>query len=245
MRLLLPILLTALVLSQAGCRISRSTAQDEQPAEPPTEHGEVEVEGWTLVVDTRLLPEGEFEELGARALELLEAQLRLVATVVPEEPLERLRAVPIRVDHEHPLGPMQYHPSSAWLRGKGYDPTLAKCVHIPQVDRFVQLAATNHQPWVVLHELAHAFHDREHGFDEPRIRAAHARVRESGIYDRVLHIAGHETDHYALTDPMEFFAEMTEAYFGTNDFYPFVRAELRRHDLETYALLEQIWGPVP
>ena len=29
---------------------------------------------------------------------------------------------------------------------------------------------------------------------------------------------------------MEYFAEASEAYFGTNDFFPFVRIELRRHD---------------
>ena len=27
---------------------------------------------------------------------------------------------------------------------------------------------------------------------------------------------------------MEFFAEMTEAYFGSNDFYPFVTSELKQ-----------------
>ena len=26
---------------------------------------------------------------------------------------------------------------------------------------------------------------------------------------------------------MEYFAELSEAYFGTNDFYPFVRGELQ------------------
>ena len=33
--------------------------------------------------------------------------------------------------------------------------------------------------------------------------------------------------HYGLTNPMEFLAEMTEAYFGVNDFFSFNRAELR------------------
>ncbi len=40
---------------------------------------------------------------------------------------------------------------------------------------------------------------------------------------------------------MEHFAEASEAFFGTNDFYPFVRAELRRHDPGMYALLEKLW----
>ena len=47
--------------------------------------------------------------------------------------------------------------------------------------------------------------------------------------------------HYTLTDPQEYFAEGSEAYFGTNDFYPFVRAELRRHDPKLFRLLEELW----
>jgi hypothetical protein len=43
-------------------------------------------------------------------------------------------------------------------------------------------------------------------------------------------------------DPMEYFAEATEAFFGTNDFYPFVRAELKRHDPAAYELMNELWG---
>ena len=42
--------------------------------------------------------------------------------------------------------------------------------------------------------------------------------------------------------PMEYFAEGTEAYFDRNDFYPFVRAELKEHDPVLHDLLEEIWG---
>ena len=38
------------------------------------------------------------------------------------------------------------------------------------------------------------------------------------------------------------FAEATEAFFYRNDFYPFVRAELRQIDPGCHALLETIWG---
>ena len=44
---------------------------------------------------------------------------------------------------------------------------------------------------------------------------------------------------------MEFFAEMTEAYFGSNDFYPFVTSELKQAEPETFALIAKIWGPLP
>ncbi|MEE8389889.1 MAG: hypothetical protein V3S14_03710, partial [Anaerolineae bacterium] len=45
---------------------------------------------------------------------------------------------------------------------------------------------------------------------------------------------------YALKNDKEYFAESSEAYFGTNDFFPFVRAELRRHDPEMCALLKKV-----
>ena len=41
---------------------------------------------------------------------------------------------------------------------------------------------------------------------------------------------------------MEYFAEGSEAYFGTNDFYPFTRAELKQHDPEGFRLLEALWN---
>jgi hypothetical protein len=52
------------------------------------------------------------------------------------------------------------------------------------------------------------------------------------------------TQHYALTNQKEFFAEMTEAYFGVNDFYPFNRAELKQAEP---ALFEQMgrWWTTP
>ncbi len=52
-------------------------------------------------------------------------------------------------------------------------------------------------------------------------------------------------EHYALTDQKEFFAEMTEAHFSSNDFYPFVAGELKQAEPETYKLLSEIWGPLP
>jgi hypothetical protein len=43
---------------------------------------------------------------------------------------------------------------------------------------------------------------------------------------------------------MEFFAEMTESYFGSNDFYPFVTGELKRDEPDIFKLMEEIWGPL-
>jgi hypothetical protein len=95
---------------------------------------------------------------------------------------------------------------------------------------------------VVLHELAHAYHDQVLGFDDERVAAAWRKFRDSGKYKNVLTVSGDRHEHYALTDEKEFFAEMTEAYFGSNDFFPFVAGELKEAEPDVFGLLGELWG---
>ncbi|MSR63456.1 MAG: metallopeptidase [Planctomycetes bacterium] len=215
--------------------------------EPPvaTGHTVRDIEGWTVRVDDRLL-HGDGAALGERALELLNARLVAITIVVPEKPLTKLRAVTIQLDLDFPgLTAMQYHPDAGWLKARGYSEDLARCVHIPQVEDFLSPFENHRMPWVVLHELAHAYQDQVLGFDEPRIVAAWQKFCDSGKYKSVLNSPGNTREHYGLTNPSEFFAEMTESYFGSNDFYPFVAGELNQAEPEVFALLTDIWGPLP
>ena len=216
----------------------------DQPAIPRS-HTTQQIEGWSVRVDDRLLC-GEGAALGERALKLLAARLVAISIVVPESALAKLRAVTIQLDLNHgDLRIMQYHPNHGWLKAHGYSEALAKCVHIPDAEQFLSPFENHRMPWVVLHELSHAYHDQVLGFDEPRIRAAWEKFRDSGKYKSVLTSPGAMREHYALNDPKEFFAEMTESYFGSNDFYPFVSGELREAEPELFLLLSEIWGPLP
>ena len=221
------------------------TAFAEVPPIPTTRANQT-LAGWTVRVDDRLLTAPD-DALGQRALKLLEARLTDIANVVAADRLAELRKVPIVLDLTHgKLTSMQYHPSADWLTGNGYAADLAKCVHIPDAARFVAPRHQFIQPWCVLHELAHAYHDRFLSFDEPRIRAVWDKYVASGHGESVLYTGGNKPKrHYALTNHKEFFAEMSEAYFGMNDFYPFTHPELREAEPETYALLAEIWGPIP
>jgi hypothetical protein len=98
---------------------------------------------------------------------------------------------------------------------------------------------------VILHELAHAYHDQVLGFDEPRVRDAYDAYKKSGRGDKALLFNGSRVKHYALTDHKEFFAEMTESYFGVNDFFPFNRAELKESEPEIFRLMADIWDAPP
>ena len=216
-------------------------AKEKSEPAKPTSHTERKLEGWTIRVDERLL-KGPDEALGTRALRFLEGKLSDIKVVVPEDKLKKLQAVVIVLDLSHGnLGPMQYHPSAGWLKANGYSIDLAKCVHLPRAADLPTKRNINEQPWVILHEMAHAYHDQVLDFDEPRIREAYEKYKKSGRGDKALLYNGSRVKHYALTNHKEFFAEMTEAYFGVNDFFPFNRAELKEAEREIYELMKHLW----
>jgi hypothetical protein len=200
-----------------------------------------EIEGWTVHVDPALL-EGEHAAEGERALGMLANHLQRIAIVVPEAALEKLRRIEIWIEREHPvLGAMQYHPSEDWLIDHGHDHRLARKVHVTRARELLSREQMLKHPAVILHELAHGYHDQFLGFDQPDIVAAYDAAKERGDYEAVLLYTGDTVRHYGLTTPMEYFAEGTEAYFYRNDFYPFVRAELKQHDPTLHELLARFW----
>ncbi len=230
---------------QGKLRCARDLPQEQVVPPKPTAHTRQTIEGWTVQVDSRLL-EAPDKGLGDRALRLLANRLYSITLIVPADKLKRLQQVTIWLDKTHgKLVSPQYHPSVEWLKDNGYDPALAKCVHIPDAAYFASPRMRYQQPWAILHELAHSYHDQVLGFENAEIKTAWQRFVDGGRYKAVLHIDGHQRSHYALTDQKEFFAEMSETYLGSNDFYPFNAAELKRDEPELFALLAKIWGPLP
>jgi hypothetical protein len=207
----------------------------------PTSHTARQIEGWTVRIDDRLLQEPNVE-IGKKALRYLENKLANIRVVVPPDRVQKLQKVTIVLDLTHGrLTSMQYHPSAGWLKAHGYATDLAKCVHLPRAADLPTTRNVREQPWCILHELSHAYHDQVLGFANPRIREAYESYKKSGRGERTLLVNGQRGRHYALTNEMEFFAEMTEAYFGVNDYFPFTRAELRESEPAIYALMQDIW----
>jgi cyclophilin family peptidyl-prolyl cis-trans isomerase len=208
------------------------------------------ISGWTVHVNRQLL---EHEPKGtARALELLEKQLQEIVRVVPVDAVAELRKVPLYFSPAYKPGRSgaEFHPDAGWLRENGRDPAMARAVEFSGVSDFE--AEMKRMPNFALHELAHAYHFRvlKDGFANAEIKDAYDRAKASSKYDRVERWSGpdkpvtHERA-YAMTDPQEYFAETTEAFFGTNDFFPFTRAELKQHDPKMFALLEKLWISTP
>jgi len=201
-----------------------------------------DIEGWTVFVDPTLL-EGEYSDLGREAIKMLANHLQRIKIFVPETQLKTMQTLEIWLERHHPtLGAMQYHPGARWLRDNGHDPRLLNKVHLPRAASLLSRQQILKHPAVILHELAHSYHDQVLGFEHTEVKQAYDRAMAAGKYQEVLLYTGRTVKHYGTTNEKEFFAEATEAYFYRNDFYPFVAAELEIYDPFTFSVLEKIWG---
>lgn len=236
---------TVLYLLFLSSTVLLPAAKQEKAKAPPKFHDPVvkDIEGWTIKVDPALL-NCKNEELGKACFIALANHLQRIKYILPPETVAELQKLPIVLDLEHRLTSMQYHPSRGWLMANRHDPRLEKHVHIPRAKALINRSTWAKHPYVILHELAHAYHDQVLSFNHKEIIAAYDNMKAKGIYENVLLYTGRKVRHYALTNHKEYFAESTEAYLGVNDFYPFTRAELKEHDPMMYAVMVKVWGEV-
>ncbi len=206
-------------------------------------HATYDVNGWTVHLHDQLWQDESIDT--KQMFVLLTEQLNRVVAAVPGKALAELRNVPVWINpqYEGVRPTAEYHPGAGWLRNNGRNPDMVKAVEITTVSNFA--FENRRMPYLMLHELAHAYHDRVLGFDQPAIMAAFEVARDSGGYDAVQRFNGKTTvmdKAYAMSNHKEYFAESTEAYFGRNDFFPFNREELKSHDVGMHRLLQEVWG---
>jgi hypothetical protein len=198
-----------------------------------------EIAGWQILLDAGCR-QGNEEERRAFDAVLAEQVARLGRLpVVAHEHLRRSVKVYVSSGTHRAFG-AQHHPSAEWLVKNGYPREFAGHVEICNWREFTGLVRS--QPFCLLHEMAHAFHHLTPAAD-PLIRAAHGQAKAAGLYRQVTRGRGTTlVEAYALSTPHEYFAELSEAYFGENDFAPYERADLRAYDPTGLRLVEQVWA---
>jgi hypothetical protein len=183
------------------------------------------------------------------AINLLNTKLLAISQLnINQEKKDSLKAVPIFMDWNTTTGAAQYHPSQAWLISNGYIPQKAKCVEISNITNFINWTNQN-QPYMILHELAHAYHHRVLDFNSAVITNAFSNAVTQNLYKNIAYHSGGGNYNtvakaYALNNENEFFAELTEAYFGLNDFFPFDYDDLASYDSIGFNMMVAVWGDI-
>jgi len=211
----------------------------------------ISIHGWTVYWEQSLTEDERLmDDLDAE----LAKSLASIEKAVPQEPLEFLKTIPIWISDEpdYPLRPdekgmIPFHRSAGWLRDRGYNPYMAPGVHVinPRAVLY-EHKIFEWGPMTILHELAHAYHNLVLKLDDKRVKKAYRKAKNKGLYRRVPERSNPEVkaEAYANTNEEEYFAELTEAYFGKNDWYPQDRAELEKHDPLGFAMIEETWKVV-
>jgi hypothetical protein len=231
----------AIYLPDAQARVVEFTGPAVKRPSPTSVYEKREIAGFTVLVHPDLIARSED---AAEALAEMEKQLNAITKVVPAKPLAEIRKVRIWLEWDsYGASAAQFHPSTAgpWLQQHGLNANKVGCVDINNARHFIDWSRQD-QPWMVMHELAHAYHNLVLGAQHEGIRSAYKQAVERKLYESVAHVSGKKQKAYALTNDQEYFAELTEAYFGRNDFFPFDRADLEKHDPAGYRLMREVWG---
>lgn len=206
---------------------------------PMRDYARASIHGFEVLVAPAVLAHPDD---AARTRAELDRQLAAVAATVPAPHLDAMRGTRIWVEWDaRPDGAAEFHVSADWLRANGYLAEKLAGVEIGNARHFVTWSRQD-QPWMLLHELAHA---RLHAAPALQAEASAAleAARRAGLYAMVDNAYGDRQPAYALTDAHEYFAELSEAWFGRNDFFPYARAELKAYDPRGAALMQAAWAP--
>ncbi len=232
-----------------------TSALAAEPAKSATTPGSVEtpalryesrlLRGWSVLIRVELLTEEKKAET-EKGLLLIGKQLEDVERLVPPKAVAQLKKVTLWLSPPYGKGAgAEYHPGAGWLKQNGRNPAMVKGVEFSGVANLDKEVLR--MPLLTLHELAHAYHDQVLGFNHPEIKACYDQAVANKSYDNVSrkNWQGKITEGvkaYAMTTPMEYFSETTEAFFGQNDFFPYNRKELEAHDPAMVAVLKKVWG---
>ncbi|WP_422939323.1 hypothetical protein [Undibacterium sp. TJN19] len=205
---------------------------------PHTTYQARQIAGWTVLFDQGAQTADAAQK--AAFLVVLNDQLNKL-NKLPAPALAGLRGVKIFVSSgTYRAFGAQHHPSAQWLKENGYPVEFAGNIEICNWREFTTLVRS--QPYALLHEMSHAYHFLHPELDA-RILQAYELAKAAGLYKQVTRDHRPELQEaYALGNHREYFAELSEAYFGENDFYPYQRAELIKYDARGHAMLESVWG---
>lgn len=196
------------------------------------------IAGFTLL----MAPEtDEHKAAMADSIQLLGQQLKAINSSLPKDKLEPLKKVTIWIEWDSKKSSgAEFHPSALWLKQNGRNPDKAGGIEISNITSYSKWSRDNRCNGV-LHEIAHAYHFLHIGENEPGIRDAYQNAMDHELYESVPFVDGAKRKAYATTNEKEYFAEISEAYFGRNDFFPFTRDQLKKHDKIGHDLVKEIW----
>ncbi len=172
-------------------------------------------------------------------LRVLSEKLREVKKLLPERHFKTLAHVPIWISENSGEDAEFYFFERRIYRGEK-NPDMLDGIEFQNIDNLLE--HFEQSPMLVIHELAHAFHKINYEAIDKKIMDTFENAQWENLYEE-LKLGRDLTRYnmYASENAFEYFAELTEAYFGSNDYFPHNRRELKKHDPAGFKMIKSIW----
>ena len=204
--------------------------------EPTLSYEQFEVEGWAVRISNDY---SNYPDKKKLILNEVQKQLKAINYTIPQSALSKLKSTVFWIEYQNRSEKgASYHPSRDWLVAHKYNPDKAGGIEL----QFNFYLWRKEQPWIALHELSHAYHHKHLGHDNRMVFQAFEKARLSFRYNNVVHVNGSTKKAYAMSNKKEYFAELSEAYFGYNDQEPFERNALKKFDPIGFKMVQTAWG---
>jgi hypothetical protein len=231
-----------------------AAAQPHLPQPPTRAYQQVTIQGFTVLIDPQISHDPATTQT---LIAQFDATLQDIGRFVQPPQLAALRQTKIwlspaalkiggqpgapAVQGNSDTAAVYRSGSRTVLHGNGENPDKAKSIEIGNIRLFSQYPAEIRFT-IVLHELAHAYHDQVLGAGNPEILAAYQQAMAQKLYQLADYRQGHQTNAYAETNFQEYFAELSAAYLAWNNGFPQRRADIEKLDPVGYRLMQKIWG---
>lgn len=223
-----------------------TTPKDVDYRQPVRDYVRRKAAGWTVWLERELAE--EHGELAENAVSRLEHKLQATLDILPSHSHHILRKLPIflMLGEQSTAGGRnngaQYFQANAPAYRDHLDPRWSSALVIYSARNYTRLS----EHWsllVLLHEFSHAWHLEQWPEKRPDILQAWEHAVHNELYEGIKDVNGKRIDRaYAVTNQLEYFAELSGTYFLGGEYEPFDRGGLREHDPVGLAMVEKMWG---
>jgi len=199
-------------------------------------HHKLNLEGWDVYIEQHLVDKNDIRVF--LAMRLLKEKLQELQTLLPADAVKQLKSVPIFFSENKEFN-AEYYFFERNVYRTGKDIKMMNGIEFRSISFFIE--ESKYSPMLLLHELAHAYHKLNYERIDKIVMRAYRHAETGNLYQNVLTITNRYSRAYALESPFEYFAELTESYFGRNNYFPFDQVELKEYDRMGYDMVEKAW----
>ncbi len=201
---------------------------------------------WTIYYEKSMLQGNP--KLTKRSLQKLTNKLQDVKAALPSYSLDKLKQIKIFLmwGEASPQGGlksgMRFVRKGESKSRKHYDTRWEYGIVIYSAENLMYLDSLWSKK-ALMHEFAHAWHILNWPEKHPQITKPWNNAKSQQLYKKVKDYKGRTKDKaYALTNQLEYFAELSAIYFVGGDYFPFNRSGLKDYDPNGFYMIEELWG---